>query len=298
MKMIDVAIIGSGPAGLGAALYAARSGLTVTIFEKQFIGGQAAVTNEVDNYLGFADTPSGAELTEKMREHVSKFPVTFKLSAVKRLELDGAVKKIYTSKAEFEAKNVILAMGASPRPLGAADEERLRGRGVSYCATCDGMFFKGKCVAVVGGGDTAVHDALYLSPLCEKVYLIHRRDEFRAAKMNVDRVRALPNVEIVTPATVKELKGDASLSSVVLNTSDGEREIAVSGLFVAVGTIPQTELVPPSVTTENGFIITDENMRTNIDGVYAVGDIRKKSLRQIITAVADGAVAAQSCTMS
>ncbi len=293
--MIDVAIIGSGPAGLGAALYAARAGLDVTVFEKQFVGGQAAVTNEVDNYLGFADSPSGAELTEKMRAHVSKFPVKFKLRAVKKMELDGAVKKIYTSKAEFEAKNVILAMGASPRPLGIAGEDRLRGRGVSYCATCDGMFFKGKSVAVVGGGDTAVHDALYLSPLCEKVYLIHRRDEFRAAKINVDRVRALPNVEIVTPATVKELKGDTALSSVILNTSDGEREIAVNGLFVAVGTIPQTELVPSNIAMENGFIITDENMRTNIDGVYAVGDIRKKPLRQIITAVADGAVAAQSC---
>ncbi len=293
--MTDVCIIGGGPAALGAALYAARSGLSAVVFEKKFVGGQASTTHDVDNYLGFSDDPSGAELAERMRAHVEKFPVKFKFSSVKALELDKDIKKIYTAKAEFETRSVILAMGASPRPLGLDGEDALKGKGVSYCATCDGMFFKGKSVAVVGGGDTAVSDAIYLAPICEKVYLIHRRNEFRAAAVDVEKLRRCENVEFVTESRVTALHGADFLSSITVETKDGTREIEVSGLFVAVGTIPETELVKGKIKLdESGFIITDEEMKTSAAGVFAAGDIRRKPLRQIITAVADGAVAASS----
>lgn len=291
--MIDVAIIGGGPAALGAALYAARCSLSVTVFEKKFVGGQVLSAHKVDNCLGFSDSPSGADLAAKMREHVSKFDVKFKYSAVKELELNGGIKKIKTAKDEFEARTVILASGALPRPLGVPGEERFKGLGVSYCAACDGMFFKGKDAAVVGGGDTAAGDALYLAPICRKVYLIHRRDEFRAAASELEKLRRLENVEFITKASVKALCGEEHLSSAVLNTESGEREIDISALFVAVGTIPETKLFSNCITLdENGFVITDCEMRTNIDGVFAAGDIRRKPLRQIITAVSDGAVAA------
>lgn len=293
--MTDVAIIGGGPAALGAALYAARSALSVTVFEKKSVGGQVSSTHAVDNYLGFSDSPSGADLAAKMQEHISKFDVKFTYSAVKEVELEGSVKKIKTAKAEFEAKTVILATGAVPRPLGVPGEERFKGLGVSYCAACDGMFFKGKDAAVVGGGDTAVGDALCLAPICKKVYLIHRRDEFRAAAAEVKKLRVLENVEFITKASVKSLRGEEHLSSAVLNTENGEREIDISALFVAVGTIPETKLFSNCIALdENGFVITDGEMRTNINGVFAAGDIRRKPLRQIITAVSDGAVAASS----
>ena len=291
--MTDVAIIGGGPAALGSALYAARSGLSVTVFEKKFIGGQAATTHAVDNYLGFSSSPSGPDLIEMMQNHVSKFPVEFKYSAVKSLELSGDIKIINTKKSSFEAKSVILAMGASPRSLGLPEEERFRGSGISYCATCDGMFFKGKDVAVVGGGDTAVGDALYLSDLANKVYLIHRRDEFRASPLSVERLRALPNVELVTDAVVTELDGEGALSSVTVSARGDKRKIEVSALFVAVGIVPASDLVNGALRLDDsGFIITDEKMATNIPGVFAAGDIRQKPLRQIVTAVSDGAVAA------
>lgn len=292
---MDIAIIGGGPAALGAALYAARSGLSVTVFEKKFVGGQISTTHAIDNYLGFDYSPSGPDLIAKMQEHVSKFDVKFKYSAVKELELIGDVKKIKTAKAEFTAKAVIIATGAAPRQLGIADEERFKGLGVSYCATCDGMFFKDKDVAVVGGGDTAVGDALYLAQLCRKVYIIHRRSEFRAAAIDVEKLRKLENVEFVTDSVVTALSGENVLSAAVLSTPNGERTINISGLFVAVGTVPETSLIKDVVTLdENGFVITDDEMQTNIKGVYAVGDIRKKPLRQVIMAVADGAVAATS----
>ena len=293
--MTDVAIIGGGPAALGSALYAARSGLSVTVFEKKFIGGQAATTHAVDNYLGFSSEPSGPDLIEMMQNHVSKFPVEFKHSAVKSLDLSGDIKIIHTKKNSFEAKSVILAMGAVPRALGLPGEEHFRGSGISYCATCDGMFFKGKDVAVVGGGDTAVGDALYLAEIANKVYLIHRRNEFRASPLSVERLHALSNVEIVTEAVVTDLNGDGTLSSITVSAHGESRTIEVSALFVAVGIIPSSEIVSGAVKLDDGgFIITDENMATNIPGVFAAGDIRKKPLRQIVTAVSDGAVAATS----
>lgn len=291
--MIDVAIIGGGPAALGAALYALRGGLSVTIFEKKFIGGQASQTYEIDNYLGFSDNPSGSELCEKMHEHVMRFGANFRFNEVKSLELSGDIKKIITAKKEFEAKSVILAMGARPALLSVPGESEFAGKGVSYCATCDGNFFKGKTVCVVGGGNTAVEDAIYLSRLAEKVYLIHRRDTFRASMHLVNKLSECENVQLVMESRVVKIEGESSVSSVTVETGSTQNKIQTDGVFVAIGTTPESEIVPNEVSTENGFILTDETMATNIKGVFAVGDIRKKPLRQVITAVSDGAVAGE-----
>lgn len=292
--MTDVAIIGGGPAAMGAALYAARSGMSVTVFEKQFVGGQAATTYEIDNYPGFADSPSGSLLSEKMQQHVSKFDVSFKYSAVKELELSGSVKKIFTAKKEFEARAVILAMGATPAPLGVEGEDEFRGKGVSYCATCDGMFFKNQTVMVVGGGNTAVEDAIYLSSIAKKVYVVHRRDEFRASPLLVQKLKQYENVEFLMESRVVKISGEDRVCSVTVEGANGTEEIMTAALFVAVGTLPANELVLNRLSCdEKGFIITDETMATSISGVFAAGDIRHKPLRQVITAVSDGAVAGE-----
>ena len=262
-----------------------------------FVGGQAATTYEVDNYLGFDDTPSGSDLAEKMRSHAQKFGVQIKSENVIELSLEGKIKTAKTQQETYEAKSVIFAMGAKPRPLGADGEERLRGMGVSYCATCDGAFFRGREVCVVGGGDTALEDALFLEKFCTKVTLIHRRDSFRAIKALQDRVTASDKIEICYDSTVTKILGEDSVSGVVVkNLKDGrESQLDVSGIFIAVGNLPQSELVRGLVDTdEAGYVLTDENMRTNVPGVFACGDVRKKPLRQIVTAVADGAVAAYS----
>lgn len=294
--MIDVAIIGGGPAALGAALYAARSGASVTIFEKKFVGGQASTTYEIDNYLGFTGSPSGSLLTEKMAEHVSEFDVKFRYNEVKELVLEGDTKKIITAKKEFEAKTVILAMGATPALLSVPGEKELTGKGVSYCATCDGMFFKDKTVCVVGGGNTAVEDAIYLSPLAQKVYIIHRRDEFRASPLLVERLKKFDNVEFVMESRITKINGSDSVESVTVDTKGDIYDIKTDALFVAVGTLPANALLTDAVKTENGFIVTDEAMATNIPGVFAAGDIRKKVLRQVITAVSDGAIAGEEAS--
>lgn len=292
--MIDVAIIGSGPAAMGAALYALRSGADCTIFEKKFVGGQASATYEIDNYLGFPKI-SGGELMDKMREHVELFGGKFKFAAVKGLELNGNVKKIFTAKEEFEAKSVILAMGASPAYLNIPGEKEFSGKGVSYCATCDGMFFKDKTVCVAGGGNTAVADALYLSPIAKKVYIIHRRSIFRASPLSVEKLKMCENVEFCMESNVLEVLGDKTVKALkIKNLSGEEREIITDALFVAVGTKPSTELVKGKVQCDDmGFIITNSLMQTDIEGVFAAGDIIKKPLRQIITAVSDGAVAGE-----
>ncbi|MGM9552208.1 MAG: thioredoxin-disulfide reductase [Clostridia bacterium] len=293
--MIDVAIIGGGPAALGSALYCARSGMDCTIFEKKFVGGQAATTFEIDNYLGFNNSPSGSSLAQKMADHVSSFNVSFKYSDVKELQLTTPVKKIITAKKEFEAKSVILAMGATPARLNIPGEAEFSGKGVSYCATCDGMFFKGKTVCVAGGGNTAVEDALYLSAIAKKVYIIHRRDEFRASPVLTERLSNVGNVEFVMNSKVTKVLGKDCVQGIaVVNQNSEERIIETDALFVAVGITPSTELVRTVVNLDDyGFIITDEAMRTNISGVFAAGDIRKKPLRQVITAVSDGAVAGE-----
>lgn len=296
--MYDVIIVGAGPAGLSAALYASRGGLKTLVIEKLSHGGQAALTYEVDNYLGFGDTPSGMELTEKMYAHAQRFGAEFKSETVKSIEnADDKIKLVRTRKNVYETKSIIFALGAKPKKLGIEGEDEFAGMGVSYCATCDGMFFKDKDAIVVGGGNTAFEDALYLARFCENVALIHRRSEFRAEKSLVDKARANEKIILITDTVTEKIMGDKSVEAIkVKNLQTGEvTKIAASAVFVAVGTSPETALVKDILNLNSGgFIVTDEHMRTSVDGIFAAGDARDTVLRQIITAAADGAVAATS----
>lgn len=292
--MFDIVVIGAGPGGYTAALYAARAGLTVLVLEKMTPGGQMGTTDVIDNYPGFPEGVGGFDLAMQMKQGAERFGVKTQMAAVRSVDLSGDVKKVVTAKEEIEAKAVIIATGAHPRPLGIERETELVGKGISYCATCDGMFFKGKDVAVVGGGNTAVSDVLYLAKICRKVYLVHRRDELRASRIYRKTLESLENVELVLDSEVTVLKAEVKLSAVsVRNKLSGEeKELTVDGLFIAVGNIPNSELFSGQLDMdESGYILADETTRTNIPGVFAVGDVRKKALRQVITAAADGAVA-------
>ena len=295
MEKLGIAIIGGGPAGLAAGIYASRGGARVTLFEELFPGGQIVKTHRVENYPGFTGGPDGYALAAALEKHASEFELPVVYGSVADLRLTKGEKAFTVNGEPYAADAVILCMGASPRKLGHPDEDRFVGAGVSYCATCDGNFYRGKDVAVVGGGDTAVADALYLSGICHKVYLIHRRDQFRAAATLVDRVRAAENVELVLDSTVAALSGEDRLSAVTVENkfTHEQRELPVSGLFVAVGILPRTELVRGQVALDKGgFIVTDRNMQTSVPGVFAAGDIRDTPLRQVVTACADGAIAA------
>ena len=292
-NIYDIVIIGGGPAGMTAGIYGGRAELKTLILEKKFHGGQMVSTNEIENYPALPDT-NGIELSNKMLEHAKKFGAVVEYKGVDKIEvLEDGKKKLIVGNDEIIAKTVILSMGSTSRKLGIEKEEKFTGRGVGYCAICDGGFYRNKVVAVNGGGDTAVEDALYLSRIASKVYLIHRRDELRANKTLQTRLKE-SNVEVVWNSTITEIVGDEKLEGVVtVNKVDGsERRIDLDGLFVAIGGIPTSELVKDVVEmTPNGYIITNEECETNIPGIYAVGDIRKKSLRQVITACADGAIA-------
>jgi len=291
--MIDIAIIGAGPAGLTAAIYGVRAGYKTTVFEKNFSGGQMNFTSEIENFPGFLKI-SGSDLALKMEDQAKKLGVEFKNSEIKSIKKENDIFKIETSTDIFEAKKVILSLGAKSKTLGIESEERLRGMGVSYCATCDGGFFRGAEVAVVGGGNTAFEDAIYLSHICKKVYIIHRRDSFRADKILQEEAKSIENIEFVYNSEVDEIVGKFEVDAVkVKNNQNNEtKEIPVSGVFVAIGTKPNSELVEGIVEkNEYGYIITDNNMRTSMDGMYAIGDVRNTNLRQIITACADGAIA-------
>ena len=293
----DCLVAGGGPAGLNTALYAGRAGLSCIIFEKMFAGGQMTQTLELDNYLGFKNSVSAIDLAMDMEEHAKKFGAEFKREEILSLELCGDVKKVVTKKGEYLAKTIVLSMGARPSKLGVPGEEEFRGNGVSYCATCDGAFYKGKTTCVIGGGDTALEDALFLARLCEKVYLIHRRDAFRGAKVLQDKVLANEKIEFVPDTVLEEIMGEASVTGVRAKNVKTEEtfEIQTDGVFVAVGTKPNSELVTGfGITDERGYILTNEAMETAISGVYAAGDIRNKPLRQVITAAADGAIALNS----
>lgn len=292
----DVIIIGGGPAGYTAALYSARAGLDTLVIEKMSIGGQMALTGDIDNYPGFDEGVDGFTLGMKMQAGAERFGAKTEYAEVTAVELDGKVKTVTTTSAVFQSRTVIIATGADPRRLGIEDEEKLTGKGIHYCAHCDGRFYKGKTVAVVGGGNSAVSDALYLSRLAKKVYLIHRRDSLRATKIYHEPLKRAENVEFIYDTTVTEFMADTRLNGVrIKNVKTGkEIELAIDGLFVSIGRKPTTELFRDIlVLDESGYIIADETTRTNIDGVFAAGDVRRKHLRQIVTAVADGAVAAQ-----
>lgn len=291
--MRDLVIIGSGPAGLSAALYAKRANLDVIVIEKEFLGtGQIAESARVDNYIGLCGI-SGYDLGEKFRADAEKFGVEFYEGAVTRLERKNDVWLTELDGGEIiESKTVIYAAGAAHRKLNIPGEERFIGKGVSFCAVCDGALYQGKTVAVVGGGDTALDDALYLSDIAQKVYLIHRRNEFRGSAKSVLKIKSRENIEIVTPAVVTEITGDDRVRSVKL---DNGRELILNGIFVAVGMTPATDLVKGLVETDSGgYIRADESGITNAPGLFAAGDVRTKKLRQVVTAVSDGANAAIS----
>ena len=288
----DMIIIGSGPAGMTAGIYAKRAGLSVLVVEGNFVwGGQIVNTYEVDNYPGLPKI-SGVDLAEKMMEHMKSLQVEIVRGKVLNLALEGDLKIVRTKKAEYKAKTVIVATGAKHRKLEVPGEEELAGMGVSYCATCDGTFYKDKVVAVVGGGDVAVEDALLLADLCKKVYVIHRRDQFRAAAILQKHLFKKSNVELLWNSEVTEICGKEEVESIVVkdNKTGIYQDLQVDGVFVAVGTVPDTAFAKHLVVVDdNGYIIAGEDGVTNIPGIYAAGDTRKKQLRQIITAAADGA---------
>ena len=291
--MYDLIIIGSGPAGLTAAIYAARAELKTKVIEKAPLsGGQIINTYEVDNYPGFPGI-TGFDLSVKFREHCDKLGVEFVTGEVTSFQVEGKNKKvILDNNEEFLAKTVLIANGAQYRKLLVPGEAELTGMGVSYCATCDGAFFRNKTVAVVGGGDVAVEDAIFLARLCKHVYVIHRRDEFRAAKVLSTRLMGLENVTILWDTVVDEIRGDEMVSSIKITNkkTKEEQELEVAGIFIAVGMVPNSTIYKDIVATdEGGYIIASENCETNIPGVFAAGDIRTKQLRQIITAASDGA---------
>lgn len=291
--MTDVVIIGAGPAGFSAAIYAVRAGLSVRLLENSLFGGQIINTPDIDNYPGLPGI-SGAEFAMKFYEHANQLGIEPETASVNRAELDGDIKKLFTEKEIIPCRSVIIATGASHRKLGCPGEEEFIGKGVSYCATCDGAFFRGKTVVVNGGGNTALEDALFLSNMCEKVYLVHRREGFRADNANINAVKSRENIELVLNRTVKEIRGDQKVESVLLSSTTGEEdlELPTAGIFVAIGFHPNTELFEGQIELENGYIKAGENCHTNVPGVFVAGDVRTKEVRQLITAAADGAVAA------
>lgn len=293
----DLLIIGSGPAGLSAAVYAKRAGLETLVIEKNYMsGGQILNTYEVDNYLGLPGI-NGFDMGMQFRAHADKLEVEFAEGEVTGIINNGESKVVHTTAGDYEAHTVILAMGAEHAKLGVVGEERLSGRGVSYCATCDGAFYKGKDVAVIGGGDVALEDAAFLARYCNKVYVIHRRDEFRGAKILQKQLGALDNVEILYSHTVEEICGEEQVNKLkLLNKKDGSsKELPIGGIFIAVGMLPNTGWVPDWIEKdEKGYIRAGEEGITNVEGIYVAGDARTKHLRQIITAVSDGANAAIS----
>ncbi|HJD13262.1 MAG TPA: thioredoxin-disulfide reductase [Candidatus Ruminococcus avistercoris] len=293
----DVIIVGSGPAGLAAAIYGQRAGLSSLVLEESYVsGGQVLNTYDVDNYPGLPGI-SGMELAEKFHEHAKSMGASFLTAAVTAIREEGDRKVVETAKGDLSARTVILATGAHHRLLGVPGEERLTGMGVSYCATCDGAFFRDKTVAVVGGGDVAVEDAIFLARGCKKVYVIHRRDQLRAAKILQEKLLSLDNVEMKWNCVAEEILGDSQVSGVkVRDVKTGEgSELAVNGVFIAVGILPNTGFLGDFVQLdEGGYIVAGEDMKTSVPGVFAAGDVRTKALRQIITAAADGANAITS----
>lgn len=300
-RIYDMIVLGAGPAGLAAGLYGGRGRRSVLIIEKGQDGGQIATTNEIQNYPGqMLEGETGPSLVRRMSEQAEKFGCERVSDTIKAVELSEPVKKVVGGKDEYLCRALIIAMGTYARPIGCENEEQFRGRGISYCATCDGAFFEGLDVYVVGGGDSAVEEAMYLTKFARKVTIIHRRDQLRAAKSIQEKAFAEPKLAFMWDSVVERVDGDELLSQMtVKNTKTGERttiratdEDGIFGLFGFIGLLPNSEMFEGSIDMENGYIITDEDMRTNVPGVFAAGDIRKKSLRQVVTAAADGAVAA------
>lgn len=294
-QIFDTIIIGGGPAGLSAGLYAARSRMKTLLIERAKYGGQATTTDELENYPGSVEDCTGTSLSQRMRKQAEEFGTEFVKDEVVDVQLEGDVKIIKCRKGEYQAKTIIIATGATPRLGGFKNEIELRGKGVSYCATCDADFFTDLDIAVIGGGDSAITEAIYLAKFGETVTVIHRRDSLRAAKSLQEKAFNNPKIKFIWDSVPLEAKGEEILESLVIKNVKTEEvtELPVNGCFVFVGYLPISELFRGKITmTERGDIITDEEMRTNIPGVFAAGDVREKSLRQVITAAADGAIAA------
>ena len=300
-NIYDVVILGAGPAGLAAGLYAGRSCLKTLIIEKGQDGGQIAITDEIENYPGqIVEGESGPSLIARMSEQAKKFGAERVSDVIKSVELEGKVKKLVGAKGEYYGKTVILATGAFPRPIGCKNEGKFVGKGISFCATCDANFFEDFEVFVVGGGDSAVEEAMYLTKFARKVSIIHRRDELRAAKSIQEKAFKNPKLHFIWDTVVDEVDGDELLSKMVLKnvktgeltTYEADEDDGLFGLFGFIGMIPNSGLFEGIIDMDRGYIKTDDNMHTNIEGVYAAGDIRVKSLRQVVTAAADGAIAA------
>ena len=294
MSVYDMIIIGGGPAGYTAALYASRAGFSTLVIERMSAGGQLALTDVIDNYPGFEEGIDGFSLGMKMQATAERFGAVTEYAEVVSLDLSGKIKRVVTDSGEFEAKTVVIATGANPRELGVEKEKDFLGKGVHYCAHCDGRFYKDKTVAVVGGGNSAVSDALYLSRLAKKVYLIHRRDSLRATKIYHKPLEEAENIEFIWNSQITKFLGEQRVSSAeIKNTQSGEvRELLCDGFFVSIGRSPATDLLKGAVGLDpNGYIVAGESTETNVEGVFAVGDVRTKALRQVVTAVADGATA-------
>ena len=294
-KVYDMIIVGGGPGGYTAALYAARAGLDVLLIERLSAGGQMNLTGQIDNYPGFPEGVDGFQLSYNMQQQAERFGAKTKYAEVLNLELEGAVKSVRTNEGLYRAKTVVISTGAGPRQLGVDRENEMIGRGIGYCAHCDGMFYRGKTVVVVGGGNSAAAEALYLSRIAKEVILVHRRDSLRATQIYHKPLKEAPNIRFLWNSQATELLGDEVLEGVkIRNLVSGEEEILdVQGLFVSIGRKPATELVKEQLTLDDaGYIMAGEDTKTNLSGVSAVGDVRTKELRQIVTAVADGAMAA------
>ncbi len=297
MMKYDVIIIGAGPAGLSAAIYSARSGLKTAVFERGLIGGQINVTEEVENYPGFPEALSGYELTERMHRQAEHFGTEFKDEEVTALGMEGLCKIVETSDNKYRARAVIFCTGAYPRRLNVPGEEKFTGRGVSYCATCDGALYRDKIVAVIGGGDSAIEEGIFLTHFAKKVVVIHRRDELRAQKIIQERAFKNPKMEFVWNSVVQEIRGDNKVQELEVynRKTNTVSVIPVDGVFIYVGILPNNKLMESRIDLDSaGFALTDDFMHTNVPGVYAAGDIRKKVLRQVVTATSDGAIAGWS----
>ncbi len=293
----DVIIIGAGPAGLSAAVYAARGEMKTVVFDKGIEGGQMNLTDEIENYPGFEKVVTGYEMGMKMKAQAEKFGTQFKYEEITAVSLDGYCKVVETTKAKYRAKALIIATGASPRRLNVPGEERLTGRGVSYCAVCDGALYRGKTVAVIGGGDSAVEEAMYLTKFAKKVYLIHRREQLRAEKVIQNRAFTNKKIEFIWNTVVNEVEGDPVVSGLKLfnRKEDKNTYLKVDGVFIYVGILPNNNLFESRIElNEAGFVTTNSLMQTNLPGVYVAGDLREKPLRQVVTAAADGAIAGWS----
>ena len=293
-KTYDLVILGGGPAGATAALYGARAGMQVVVLEQMTLGGEICATERLDNFPAFPEGISGAEFGLLLQKQLENLNVPIVGTAVESVSLPGGLKTVTSTAGEFKGKTLLIATGTKPNFLNVEGEAELKGRGVSYCATCDAAFFRGKTVAVVGGGDAALEETIFLTRFAEKIYLLHRRDKFRGCSWLQDKVMKIPNVEVLWNATVNKIEGEQAVTGLNITKDGSEQHLSVQGIFIYAGRKPNAEYLAENEPErdERGFILTNSKMETSVDGVYAAGDIRQTFLRQVVTAAADGAIAA------